>query len=230
MDMDFITGILSGIDNPIISCFILLLIVFVITFKVEIGHFIFRKKEKKSYIKREIADLRNHNVFTTLSRIKYEVANTKFYTNDEIDVTKTKMCEDFTIIKSNVCAKYMLEFLDYGIDTMDRDRLKKTIMELQIRMHVAYIDQLQEVWIRNGIDTDDVDYIVQLFETFRYDVVNSFEHRINAIFGSSMYRNNFTLTLAIFEMWAMGIDLLPRDMQTTFETLNGKFQDVKYGK
>ena len=34
--------------------------------------------------------------------------------------------------------------------------------------------------------------------------------------------------LAVFEMWAMGIDLLPRDMLTTFESLNGKFKDIKY--
>jgi len=26
----------------------------------------------------------------------------------------------------------------------------------------------------------------------------------------------------------MGIDLLPRDMSTTFESLNGKFKDIKY--
>ena len=29
-------------------------------------------------------------------------------------------------------------------------------------------------------------------------------------------------------MWAMGVDLLPKDMQTTFENLNGKFKDIKY--
>ena len=34
--------------------------------------------------------------------------------------------------------------------------------------------------------------------------------------------------LAVLEMWAMGIDLLPRDMSTTFESLNGKFKDIKY--
>jgi len=34
--------------------------------------------------------------------------------------------------------------------------------------------------------------------------------------------------LAIFDMWAMGIDLLPKDMQTTFENLNGTFKDIKY--
>jgi hypothetical protein len=29
-------------------------------------------------------------------------------------------------------------------------------------------------------------------------------------------------------MWAFGIDMLPRDMQTTFETLNGRFKKIKY--
>jgi hypothetical protein len=29
-------------------------------------------------------------------------------------------------------------------------------------------------------------------------------------------------------MFAMGIDLLPKDMQTTFEALNGKFKKINY--
>ena len=111
---------------------------------------------------------------------------------------------------------------------MDRDRLKKTIMDLQVKMHEDYVEEIRKVWISRKIKPEDVEYVIDLFEKFRYDVVNSFEHRINSIFASANYTNNFMLTLAIFEMWAMGIDLLPRDMQTTFENLNGKFKDIKY--
>ena len=95
-------------------------------------------------------------------------------------------------------------------------------------MHVRYIKAIRENWDSRGIPKDDVDYIVHLFETFRYDVVNSFEHRINSIFSASYHKDNFDLMLAVFEMWAMGIDLLPRDMQTTFENLNGKFKNIDY--
>ena len=34
--------------------------------------------------------------------------------------------------------------------------------------------------------------------------------------------------LSIFDMWAMGVDLLPKDMNTTFESLNGRFKSINY--
>ena len=107
-------------------------------------------------------------------------------------------------------------------------KLKRIILEEQNLMHEEYIRAIIKDWSYKGISQTDIDYIIQLFEKFRYDVVVSFEHRINSIFGNSYNETNFGLMLAVFEMWAMGIDLLPRDMQTTFESLNGKFKDIKY--
>lgn len=227
MNTNVLTEILSKIDNPIVLSVILLLVVFLFLFKNEIASKLFAKRQKMK-VRRGIDDLRNHNVFTTLKRITYDVSNMKFYTEGEYDRVKTQMCEDFTYIKSEICGEYMLEFLDYGIEDMDRDRLKKTILDLQVKMHEAYVAEIRKVWIARKIEPHDVEYVIDLFEKFRYDVVNSFENRINSIFGSANYNSNFMLTLAIFEMWAMGIDLLPRDMHTTFENLNGKFKNIKY--
>lgn len=226
MNTDVLKEILVKIDDPIVLSVILLLVVFLLVYKTEIASKIFKKPAKQRIGK--IEDLRNHNVFNTLKRIKYEVSNMKFYTHQEFDLVKTQMCEDFTHVKSDVCSRMMLEFLDYGIETMDKDKLKKTIVDIQVLMHETYIDDIRRIWIARRIKPEDVDYVIALFEKFRYDVVNSFEHRINSIFASNNYQNNFSLVLAIFEMWAMGIDLLPRDMQTTFENLNGKFKNIDY--
>ena len=114
------------------------------------------------------------------------------------------------------------------IDDMDRDELKKLILDEQNNMHREYIKAIRIEWDLKGVEVGDVDYVIHLFEKFRYDVIVSFEHRINSIFGSTYNENNFELMLAVLEMWAMGIDLLPKDMQTTFESLNGKFKDIKY--
>tara|TARA_R110000744_G_scaffold151974_2_gene265798 strand:+ start:511 stop:816 length:306 start_codon:yes stop_codon:yes gene_type:complete len=52
--------------------------------------------------------------------------------------------------------------------------------------------------------------------------------RINSAYRSKAHnKDNFSLMLAVLEMWAMGIDLLPRDMHTTFESLNGKFKELE---
>ena len=186
---------------------------------------IFNRKEKK----RLIIDLENHDVFSTLDRVRNEVANLKFYTHGEYDKVKTRMCYDFTKHKSIKCSARMLEIVrTKDIDTMDRDKLKKLILLEQGDMHREYIKAIRIEWDLKGVSPQDVDYVIHLFEKFRYDVVVSFEHRINSIFGSTYNKDNFALMLAVLEMWAMGIDLLPRDMSTTFESLNGKFKDIKY--
>ena len=186
---------------------------------------LFKKKEKK----RLIIDLENHDIFSTLVRVRNEVANLKFYTHGEYDKVKTRMCYDFTKHKSIKCSARMLEIIrTRNIDSMDRDELKRLILDEQNYMHMEYIKAIRIEWDLKGVEPKDVDYVIHLFEKFRYDVIVSFEHRINSIFGSSYNKDNFAIMLAILGMWAMGIDLLPRDMQTTFESLNGKFKDIKY--
>ena len=94
-------------------------------------------------------------------------------------------------------------------------------------LHIDYVRSVSAEWEMKGVKPEDVDHVIHLFEKFRYDVLVSFEHRVNSIFGSSYNKDNFSLMLAVLEMWAMGIDLLPRDMHTTFESLNGKFKELE---
>ena len=191
-----------------------------------VNKFYFLSKQKSV---RKIADLNNHDVFNTLNRVRSDVANMKFYTHGKYDKVKSKMCFDFAKHKTLICSARMKDILNrIDIDNMNKDKLKLLVLNEQRLMHEDYIRLIIKEWESKGIKTKDIDYIVHLFEKFRYDVVVSFEHRINSIFGSTYNETNFALMLAIFEMWAMGIDLLPRDMQTTFESLNGKFKDIKY--
>ena len=184
---------------------------------------------KKSKSKRKISELQNHDIFSTMNRVRNEVGNLKFFTHGEYDKVKTRMCYDFAKHKTLKCSARMMDLLGTrNIDTMDRDELKKLILEEQDNMHRDYIKAIKIEWDLKGVEPKDVEYVIHLFESFRYDVVVSFEHRINSIFGSTYNENNFELMLAVLEMWAMGIDLLPRDMHTTFESLNGKFRDIKY--
>ena len=183
-----------------------------------------RKKES-----RNIIDLINHDVFHTLEKTRQSIKTMKFYTHGKYDVVKTAMCYDFAKQKTYKCGIRMENMLRINnIDKIDRDALKRLVLEEQGKMHIDYIKAVKMEWGLKGIDKDDVDYVIHLFEKFRYDVVISFEARINSIFGSTYNSTNFELMLAVFEMWAMGVDLLPRDMLTTFESLNGRFKDIKY--
>ena len=184
---------------------------------------------KEKVKKNVIEDLKNHDIFSTMIRVRNEVATLKFYTHGEFDRNKTRMCYDFTKHKTLKCNSRVSDLvMTRNIDEMGRDELKKLILEEQNNMHRDYIKSIRIEWDLKGVEPQDVDYVIHLFEKFRYDVIASFENRINSIFGSSYNKDNFALMLAVLEMWAMGIDLLPRDMQTTFESLNGKFKDIKY--
>lgn len=191
----------------------------------QLANKLFGKKVKKNVI----ADLKSHDIFNTLTRVRNEVATLKFYTHGEFDKVKTRMCYDFAKHKSLKCNVRISDLVNTrDIDNMGRDELKKLILDEQNNMHRDYIRAIKIEWDLKGVDPKDVEYVIHLFEKFRYDVIASFENRINSIFGSTYNKDNFALMLAVLEMWAMGIDLLPRDMQTTFESLNGKFKDIKY--
>jgi hypothetical protein len=183
-----------------------------------------KRKDKEQDIKY----LRAHDIFNTLQRVKQEVSHMKFYTHGVFDANKSRMCSDFAKFKCNVCTDKFLEFLDNDFSKINSDELKQLMLKEMWGMHAEYIKQIRAFWIQKGITNQDVDYVIELFEKFRYDVVVSFQNRIDGIFASSYHKNNFEKILACYEMYAMGIDLLAKDMLTTFEALNGRFTNINY--
>jgi transposase-like protein len=179
-------------------------------------------------VEEDIKDLKSHDIFNTLERVKQDVSHMKFYTNGVFDANKSRMCSDFAKFKCNVCIDNFVEFLDNDFSKISSDELKQLVLSEMWGMHKEYIKQIRAFWLEKGINNEDVDYVIELFEKFRYDVVVSFQNRINGIFSSSYHKNNFEKILACYEMYSMGIDLLPKDMLTTFEALNGRFANIKY--
>lgn len=214
-----------GLSSWMIFILVLLIIVFYF-FNKPISHLIRKLSYKKANFKAK--DLKNHDLFSTCDRVKKEVTFLQFYTHGRYDAVKTKMCIDFTNLKVDTCKSYFYKILKKDIEGISADAFKKYLLQAMNEMHIAYIDATTKHWLGKNIPLEDVNYIVQLFEKFRYDVVRSFEIRINSVFGSEFHENNTEKLLAVFEIWSMGIDLLPKDLTTTFESLNGKFQEIDY--
>ena len=227
---DLLNTLVRKVDNQYLILIIIIITITSFVFKKDIQSKLnlFIAKMRENPIK-DITTLEDHDIFSTFSRVTGEVSNMRFYTKNEYDSTKSRMCYDFAVQKSISCQRLMKELiLTEGISEMNTDKLKKLILSKQTQMHVDYVKEIRSLWLSKGIAPSSVDHVISLFEGFRFDVVQSFEHRISAIFGSSFHPNNFERILAVFDMWAMGIDLLPKDMNTTFETLNGKFKDIEY--
>lgn len=191
---------------------------------MKVKSFKWRKKEKEFLF----SDLINHDIFNTLQRVKQEVKVMRFYTDGKFDMSKTRMCQDFTNFKCNVCYEGFSELIKEDLEILSYNKLKALMLDTMWDMHNTYINDIKILWLDKGIPSEDVDYVIEVFERFRFDVVQSFVTRIDAIFASSYHRNKFEKVLACYDMFAMGIDLLPKDLETTFETLNGKFKNIKY--
>lgn len=210
------------------SWMIFIIVIFGITLhylKDSVGKLLSRISYKKD---EQIKDLIHHDLFNTFRNARNKVKNMKFYSHGKYDVIKTKMCVDFTLFKTTVCAERFEKFVERDFGKMTVDELKNEILDEMSNMHIEYIDKITAHWINKGLNTEDVYYIVELFERFRFDVVEAFATRIDAIFSASYHSSHFKKMLACFDMVAMGVDLLPKDMQTTFESLNGRFANLEY--
>jgi hypothetical protein len=207
---------------------VLLVLGIIYLLKEPITSWIKTKTVKQDKSTQSLSDLKSHDIFNTCERIKHEIKFMKFYTHGKFDAVKTKMCVDFTNFKATICSKHFKEFLDRDLQSLSYDELKSEILKAMGEMHDEYIQATRSHWLSKGIDNEDVDYIIQIFEKFRYDVVVSFQHRIEATFATTLHKTKYDKILAIYDMFAMGIDLLPKDMQTTFESLNGRFTNTNY--
>jgi hypothetical protein len=225
--MEFIKYITQSNLPPYLLFFAIIILGTMYFFRKPISTIITKISFKNSK-ENDIKDLKSHDLFNTLQRVKQEAMFIKFYSHGKFDATKSRMSSDFVRFKSDVCFKKFSEFLDNDFKEVSSDELKSMILAALWDMHGEYVKQIKMHWIEKGIDKNDVDYVIELFETFRKDVVMSFQYRVEAIFSCTHYLTNFDKILASYSIFAFGIDLLPKDLQDTFENINGKFADIPY--
>ena len=225
--MQELQSILNSKLSPIMIFVLVILVVILYYFHKPITAWVTSLIKSKEKIQ-EIKALKSHDLFSTLQRVKQEAMFLKFYSHGKYDETKSRMSADFVRFKCLVCYEKFEEFLDNDFSKISNDELKQLMLSSMWTMHGEYVRQIKEHWLDKGIEKNNVDYVIELFERFRHDVVVSFQHRIDSIFSCEHYNNNFEKILATYNVFAMGIDLLPKDLQTTFENINGKFTSINY--
>lgn len=175
-------------------------------------------------------DLNAHDLFNVIEDVRRDV---KFHVFPD-DPNKTKIFHEFMEIMLNTI-KVNLKKLIIQIAVMNkdgkeapRDELKYQIMKTLGLLVETYCKDAERHLIDRKLSHDDAEYVVRLFEEWRSQTRDSINQRVNAIFASEFYSNNFSRTLAVYELISVSVSLIPKDGIRSFESMNGHFKRIKY--
>jgi len=175
--------------------------------------------------------LKNHDLFSSIDLVRRQCSLQKFYTHGKYDNTKTLMFVDFMNFKLDSIETHMsntLTNLSKNLYDLDSDELKNVLLQ-NIEIIVSeYIEKTRNHFIQKGIPENDAKEIIDIFERWRLETVESLLSRITSIFSSSLRTDNFQKLLACFEALTFAVELITKDGIHSFESANGKFLGVKY--
>lgn len=231
--------------SPALTWLFMLTVMFLYTFKSTITQkikeiklsvlltpwFVFKEKKTIPTItQKRYHELNAHDLFNVIEDVKRDLKHHVFAG----DPNKTAIFQDFIklmleeIRKS--LKKLIIEVAVMNKDGEDapRDELKHHIMKVLGLLVENYCAKAKHLLIEKGLKGDDAEYVVNLFEEWRGETRKSINDRVNAIFASEFYDNNFSRTLAVYELISVSVSLIPKDGIRSFESMNGHFKRIEY--
>ena len=176
----------------------------------------------------DIKDLKNHDVFNAIEQTRYDIKRTFFKTSGEIDRNKTRIFCDFMNFKLDAISKNFDLFLSKVDNKTPKDQVKKMLLDMLSDTVDEYTQKTRKHFLDKKLSVDDCDYIINLFEEWRFDTIKSLVSRVNNIFASDFHSNNFERLLASFEVSSMAIELITKDGVCSFNEMNGRFKRIVY--
>ena len=138
------------------------------------------------------------------------------------------MFVDFMNFKLDSIAKGFGDLIDRTNSFNDNTELKNAVIDTMGKIIVEYTEQTRIHFYKKGIPVKDADMAVDTFEKWRLDTVTSVGQRVQGVFSSNFHRTKYENLLAVLELVSMAIALIPKDGVGAFNSINGKFRDIKY--
>lgn len=194
------------------------------------GEIIFRKAERVALIKPKLI---NHNVFNVIEEVRNDIKRVEFFIDLDHktnDVTKEKMFIDFMNHKLDSVSKNTLSFMkkEEELVKLSKTELHNTTIGLIHTITNEYMAQAKSTFINKGLTVQDAEYIIDLFEEWRYDTIKAMKYQIEYLFSSEYHSTNYDILLNILEIFSFSILLVPKDGIQSFNEFNGKFSSIKY--
>lgn len=177
--------------------------------------------------------LTNHNIFTTIDDVRMDVKMVEFFLDEDInvrDVTKEKMFVCFMNNKLDSIKTETLRFLGNEEDLLNltKTELSNKMLGLMNNIILDYSAVTKQDFLEKGVKNEDVVYIINLFEEWRFDTVKAMKIRIQSLFSSEFHTTNHSIVLGLLEVFSFSILLIPKDGIQSFKSFNGRFSKVNF--
>lgn len=176
----------------------------------------------------KINRLHHHSLFNVTDDVAVKIKFVKFYFDDgNVDEVKSKMFVDFMNIKIIHIKACFHQLINDAQEPMGMDAFKDLIIKAIRKTVEAYIKETRELFLSKGISLEDAEYVINLFEKWRLETIESLQDGIGRIFSSQYHHSKFEKLLCVLELVSIAVDLIPKDGIAAFEDMNGRFKNIK---
>lgn len=184
----------------------------------------FKKEIKQS---QKIKKLEHHRFFNVCDSVEARIKNMSFTTDGDIDIPKTKMMHELITLKNEAMQKHINGLVhSRGIDEWGVYELQFEFKKCLGELVKDYNEKALKSFVRKGVSNSDADYLIQNYEDYRSIMVEAFTDSIDSVLMNSDYHSNFDKVNTLLEICCVAIAVIPRDVRSSFEAVNGRY--IKY--
>ena len=178
--------------------------------------------------KNKISKLAFHRFFNVCDQVERKILSMSFITHGEIDRIKTKMMHKLIQLKCVSMKKRFSELLlSKDIDSWDAYKLQHKFKSTLMEVVEEYNHQALMLYIEWGISQEDAKFLIETYEDYRYTMVEGFVDSVDSVLMNNDYSNNFDKVNTLMELCSLAIHVIPRDVRSSFEAVNGRFAKYK---
>ena len=177
--------------------------------------------------RKPITELKYHRLFQVILQVEKRVEGIEFITHGKVDNVKTMLMNLLIQEKLASVKRVFTDFLDDAeLRVCSGNALRSKVTSALRGLVGNYNDNARDLFVDVGVSEVDAMYLIEAYEDYRADLVNGFLESLDDISTNDDYSSNYDKINAIYELVALSIYLIPKDVRVALDSVNGRF--VKY--
>ena len=177
--------------------------------------------------RKPVTELKYHRLFQVIESVGKRVEGIEFITHKKPDKVKTLLMNILIQEKLVAVRVVFTDLLDDKELRVCSGNALRTKVATALRGLVGnYNDNARDLFVDVGVSEVDAGYLIDTYEEYRLELVNGFLESLEDISTNDDYSTNYDKLNAIYDLVALSIYLIPKDVKEALNSVNGRF--VKY--